>query len=142
MVSLTLEVFYLLMMFLHLQRMLPLFSACSVEMVTRWENSTSSEGSSEKDVWPEFQNLTGDVISRTAFGSNYQEGRRIFQLQGELAERLIQSIQTIFIPGYWFVTFSSTKQQQSFIHVQLRIQAFEYMKIYFIDYSSVLSLFL
>jgi len=101
-----------------------------------------SEGSSEIDVWPEFQNLTGDVISRTAFGSNYQEGRRIFQLQGELAERLIQSIQTIFIPGYWFVTFSSTKQNQSFIHVQLCIQAFEYMKIYFIDYSSVLSLFL
>ena len=101
-----------------------------------------SEGSSEIDIWPEFQNLTGDVISRTAFGSNYQEGRRIFQLQGELAERLIQSIQTIFIPGYWFVTFSATKQQQSFIHVQLRIQAFEYMKIYFIDYSSVLSLFL
>jgi len=97
------------MMFLHLQRMLPLFSACSVEMVTRWENPMSSEGSSEIDVWPEFQNLTGDVISRTAFGSNYQEGRRIFQLQGELAERLIQSIQTIFIPGYWFVTFSSTK---------------------------------
>jgi len=89
--------------------MLPVFSTCCIETVTRWENSMPSEGSSEIDIWPEFQNLTGDVISRTAFGSNYQEGRRIFQLQGELAEHLIQSIQTIFIPGYWFVTFSSTK---------------------------------
>ena len=62
-----------------------------------------SEGSFEVDVWPEFQNLTGDVISRTAFGSSYQEGMKIFQLQGELAERLVQSFQTIFIPGYWFV---------------------------------------
>jgi hypothetical protein len=62
-----------------------------------------SEGRYEIDVWPEFQNLTGDVISRTAFGSSYQEGMKIFQLQGELAERLVQSFQTIFIPGYWFV---------------------------------------
>lgn len=67
----------------------------------------SSEGVSEIDIWPEFQNLTGDVISKTAFGSSYQEGRRIFQLQAELAERLIQSFQTIFIPGYWLVLFPS-----------------------------------
>ena len=93
----------LLTMMCHSQRMLPVFSTCCVKMVTRWENLMSHEGSSEIDVWPEFQNLTGDAISRTAFGSSYQEGRRIFQLQGEQAERLIQSFQTMFIPGYWFV---------------------------------------
>ena len=59
----------------HSQRMLPVFSTCCVEMVTRWENLMSHEASSEIDVWPEFQNLTGDAISRTAFGSSYQEGR-------------------------------------------------------------------
>jgi cytochrome P450 len=87
--------------------MLPLFSACSIEMVTRWENSMSSEGSSEIDVWPEFQNLTGDAISRAAFGSSYQEGRRIFQLQEELAEYIVQPFQANIIPGYWFVLSSS-----------------------------------
>lgn len=117
---------------------MPVFSTCCIEMITRWDNSMPSEGSSEIDVWPEFQNLTGDVISRTAFGSNYQEGRRIFELQGELAERLIQSVQTIFIPGYWFVTLSSTNQQQRFIQVKLHIQAFQYMKICFINYSLAL----
>jgi cytochrome P450 len=91
--------------------MLPVFSTCSVEMITRWENSMLSEGSSEIDVWPEFQNLTGDVISRTAFGSSYQEGMKIFQLQGELAERFIQSVQTIFIPGYWFVLFPLIRRE-------------------------------
>ncbi|TVU35855.1 hypothetical protein EJB05_17762, partial [Eragrostis curvula] len=88
-----------------IKRMLPVFSSCCVEMITRWEKVMSSEGVSEIDVWPEFQNLTGDVISRTAFGSSYQDGMRIFQLQEELAERLIQSFQTIFIPGYWLVPF-------------------------------------
>ncbi|KAF0919793.1 hypothetical protein E2562_031655 [Oryza meyeriana var. granulata] len=88
-----------------IKRMLPVFSTCCTEMITRWENAMSREGISELDVWPEFQNLTGDVISKTAFGSSYQEGRRIFQLQAESAERLIQAFQIIFIPGYWFVLF-------------------------------------
>jgi len=104
--------------------MLPVFSTCCAETITKWENSMPSEGSFEVDVWPEFQNLTGDVISRTAFGSSYQEGMKIFQLQGELAERLVQSFQTIFIPGYWFVLLSS-KLLKSFIHFKLHITAFE-----------------
>ena len=108
----------------YLQRMLPVFSTCCAETITKWENSMPSEGSFEVDVWPEFQNLTGDVISRTAFGSSYQEGMKIFQLQGELAERLVQSFQTIFIPGYWLVLLSS-KLQKSFIHFKLHITAFE-----------------
>ncbi|KAL6614873.1 hypothetical protein ACP70R_037143 [Stipagrostis hirtigluma subsp. patula] len=95
-----------------IKRMLPVFSGCCVEMITRWENSLPSEGSSEIDVWPEFQNLTGDVISRTAFGSSYQEGMRIFQLQGELAERLIQSFQTIFIPGYWLLPTKNNRRMR------------------------------
>lgn len=95
-----------------IKRMLPVFSTCCIEMITTWENSMSSEGLSELDVWPEFQNLTGDVISRTAFGSNYQEGRRIFQLQEELAERLIQSFQTLFIPGYWFLPTKNNRRMR------------------------------
>ena len=85
------------------QRMLPVFATCCINVINRWEKIMSSEGSSEIDIWPEFQNLTGDVISRTAFGSSYQEGMKIFQLQGEQAECLVQSFQTTFIPGYWFV---------------------------------------
>ncbi|PAN29590.1 hypothetical protein PAHAL_5G236300 [Panicum hallii] len=95
-----------------IKRMLPVFSACCAETITRWENSMPSEGRYEIDVWPEFQNLTGDVISRTAFGSSYQEGMKIFQLQGELAERLVQSFQTIFIPGYWFLPTKNNRRMR------------------------------
>ena len=82
--------------------MMPAFSTCCTELIDRWESKVSdaSDGSYEVDIWPEFQNLTGDVISRTAFGSSFMEGRRIFQLQGEQAERLIKAFQYIYIPGF------------------------------------------
>uniref|UniRef100_A0A453ICQ2 Secologanin synthase n=4 Tax=Aegilops tauschii subsp. strangulata TaxID=200361 RepID=A0A453ICQ2_AEGTS len=88
----------------HLEKikcMLPEFSACCEELVGRWTESIgSSGGMHELDIWPELKNLAGDVISRTAFGSSYLEGMKIFQLQTEQAERLIANIRRILIPGY------------------------------------------
>ncbi|THU59436.1 hypothetical protein C4D60_Mb07t02130 [Musa balbisiana] len=93
-----------------LKRMLPAFCACCSDLMSRWENLVGSEACYELDVWPEFQSFTGDVISRTAFGSSYEEGRRIFQLQAELAELLIQSIQYLYIPGYKFLPTPKNKR--------------------------------
>jgi cytochrome P450 len=83
-----------------LKRMLPAFSACCEELVSRWSESLGSEASLELDVWPELQNLTGDVISRTAFSSSYHEGRRIFEVQAEQAELVMTNLRKIMIPGY------------------------------------------
>ena len=69
-------------------------------MISKWERLLSAEGSHELDMWPCLQTLTSDVISRTAFGSNYEEGRRIFQLQAELSELTMQAISSVYIPGW------------------------------------------
>nr|BAN19928.1 cytochrome P450 [Echinochloa phyllopogon] len=87
----------------HLEKlklMLPAFSACCEELVSRWAQSLGPDGCCELDVEPELQTLTGDVISRTAFGSSYLEGRKIFQLQAEQAERLMSIVHKFGIPGY------------------------------------------
>ncbi|XP_077228239.1 cytochrome P450 CYP72A616-like [Tasmannia lanceolata] len=86
-----------------LKRMLPAFSTSCSELISRWECLVGSQGSCELDVWPELKSLTGDVISRTAFGSNYKEARRIFQLQTEQAKLFIQASQSIYIPGFRFL---------------------------------------
>ncbi|AQK96819.1 Cytochrome P450 72A15 [Zea mays] len=97
-----------------LKRMLPAFSACCEELVNRWAaESLGSDGSCELDVWPELQNLTGDVISRTAFSSSYREGRRIFQLQAEQASLVMTNIRKIMmIPGYMYLPTANNRKMR------------------------------
>ena len=80
--------------------MVPAFQLSCSEMVNKWEKKLSLDGSCELDVWPDLENLAGDVISRTAFGSSYEEGRRIFQLQKEQARLAVQVSQSIYIAGW------------------------------------------
>ncbi|KAK4752966.1 hypothetical protein SAY87_021764 [Trapa incisa] len=85
------------------QLMIPTCYSCCYEMVMGWEKLISAEGSVELDAWPELQNLTRDVISRTAFGSSYGEGKRIFELQEEQIELAIKFFFSVYIPGWRFV---------------------------------------
>ncbi|RCV26297.1 hypothetical protein SEVIR_5G241200v4 [Setaria viridis] len=87
-----------------LKGMLPAFSAACSDLICRWENLLAdSVGTIELDVWAEFQNLSGDVLSRTVFGVSYEEGRRIFLLQAEQVVRVTQAFGTSHIPGYFLL---------------------------------------
>ncbi|GJN18317.1 hypothetical protein PR202_gb05465 [Eleusine coracana subsp. coracana] len=106
-----------------LKRMLPAFAACCTDLVQRWEGLVGDGEPYEVDVWPEMQNLTGDVISRAAFGSSYLEGRRIFQLQGEQVGLVVHAMNKMHIPGYLFMptrTNRRMKQIASEIEVLLK----------------------
>jgi 11-oxo-beta-amyrin 30-oxidase len=60
--------------------MLPAFIQSSHDMISKWKEMLTSDESCEIDVRPFIQNLTGDAISRTAFGSSYVAGSKIFDL--------------------------------------------------------------
>ncbi|KAK7324463.1 hypothetical protein VNO77_28023 [Canavalia gladiata] len=94
-----------------LKVMLPIFFQCCDDMVTKWEGMLSSNDKCEIDVWPFLQKLTRDVISKTAFGSSYEEGKKIFALLKEQSQLFIKS-QSIPIPGWWLVPTATNRRMK------------------------------
>ncbi|PON33260.1 Cytochrome P450, E-class, group I [Parasponia andersonii] len=86
-----------------LKGMIPAFTTSCSNLIDRWRNLTSLEGSYEIDVAPEFQNFASDVIARTAFGCNFEEGKKLFELQKEQAALVLEAYYSIYIPGFRFV---------------------------------------
>ncbi|KAL8246789.1 hypothetical protein R6Q59_008005 [Mikania micrantha] len=86
-----------------LKNMVPAFHLSCSEMIKKWEKMISSKGSCELDVWPYIQALTSDVISRTAFGSSYEEGIQIFELLREQSVLAMEALQSVYIPGSRFL---------------------------------------
>lgn len=65
-------------------------------MLKRWKNI----GTKEMEVFEEFRLLTSEVISRTAFGSSYEEGKQVFQKLGGLNLLAAKNLYKIRLPGF------------------------------------------
>ncbi|KAL4577850.1 hypothetical protein LXL04_013964 [Taraxacum kok-saghyz] len=102
-----------------LKNMVPAFHLSGSKMLDKWEKLVSSKGSSEVDVWPDLQALTSDVISRTAFGSNYEEGIQIFELLKEQSLLTMEALQSLYIPGFRFVP---TKRNMKMNAIDKKVQ--------------------
>ncbi|XP_073156892.1 cytochrome P450 CYP72A219-like isoform X2 [Henckelia pumila] len=96
-----------------LKLMVPAFYTSCEELLNKWETQISRRGSCEIDVWPCIQNLTGEVISRTAFGSNFEEGRKVFELLEEQKGYVMKIMQTIHIPGWRFLSTKMNKRMKA-----------------------------
>ncbi|XP_062087228.1 cytochrome P450 72A397-like isoform X1 [Humulus lupulus] len=97
-----------------LKDMVPAFYLSCSEMLKKWGQlmDGSAKECCEVDVWPYLENLTGDVISRTAFGSSYEEARSLFQLQKEQAQLVVKAMQSVYVPGWRFVPTKMNKRMK------------------------------
>ena len=74
------------------------------------------------DVHTEFQNLTADIIARTAFGSSYLEGKQVFEMQRQQQVIMNKTFTTVYIPGmrynvtYLYVVLLEFKDQHMPLH--------------------------
>ncbi|XP_047164614.1 cytochrome P450 734A1-like [Vigna umbellata] len=86
----------------NLKLLIPVMATSVVEMLEKW-SAMGEKGEVEIEVSEWFQRLTEDVITRTAFGSSYEDGKAIFRLQGQQMDLAADAFQKVFIPGYRFV---------------------------------------
>ncbi|XP_051121319.1 cytochrome P450 CYP72A219-like isoform X2 [Andrographis paniculata] len=86
-----------------LKLMVPSFYLSCAEMLSKWDEIIPNEGACELELWDYLQTLTSDVISRTAFGSSFEEGRKIFELQCEQAFLVMDMERSVYIPGSRFL---------------------------------------
>ncbi|KAI7754130.1 hypothetical protein M8C21_014874, partial [Ambrosia artemisiifolia] len=63
-----------------LKNMIPMMVASAGLMLDRWKKM--AEG--EVEMYAEFKMLTAEVISRTAFGSSYLQGKEVFKMLNEM----------------------------------------------------------
>ncbi|KAK2354236.1 11-oxo-beta-amyrin 30-oxidase [Trifolium repens] len=100
-----------------LKVMLPAFFHSCNEMISKWKGLLSSDGTCEIDVCPFLQNLSCDVISRTAFGSSYEEGTKIFELLKKQGYLLMTARHTN-IP-LWRLLPTTTKRKMEEIETEI-----------------------
>lgn len=71
------------------------------DMLDKWSAmSANGSGDVEIDVCEWFQTLTEDIITRTVFGTSYEDGKAIFCLQAQQMVLAAETFQKVFIPGY------------------------------------------
>ncbi|KAK7411222.1 hypothetical protein VNO78_02654 [Psophocarpus tetragonolobus] len=86
----------------NLKLLIPTMATSVVEMLEKWKAMAEEKGEVEIEVSECFQTLTEDVITRTAFGSSYEDGKAVFRLQAQQMVLAADAFQKAFIPGYRF----------------------------------------
>ncbi|KAI5678840.1 hypothetical protein M9H77_09790 [Catharanthus roseus] len=85
-----------------LKNMLPEMVESVESMIKKWRNHEGRE----IEVYSEFRDLSSEIISRTAFGSSYLEGKNIFQMLTQLGYLISKNIYkpSFFITRKYFKT--------------------------------------
>ncbi|KAH9611331.1 hypothetical protein KSS87_005569 [Heliosperma pusillum] len=80
--------------------MVAAFQVSCNDMIDQWEKLASTTGSYEIEILSSVHNMSADAISRAAFGSSFEEGRKVFELLREHLAIIVQVLQSVYIPGW------------------------------------------
>ncbi|KAK3127816.1 hypothetical protein QOZ80_7AG0578770 [Eleusine coracana subsp. coracana] len=88
-----------------LKNMTGTMSHCARSMISEWESQLMGTKNTQVEVelGSRFEELTADVISHTAFGSSYVEGKKVFLAQRELQYLAFSTVFNVQVPGFRFL---------------------------------------
>ncbi|KAL9267010.1 Cytochrome P450 72A397-like protein [Drosera capensis] len=108
----------------HIEKLkytLPSMQLSCESMVRKWEGMLSNEESVELDVWPFIDHMSGETISRAAFGRSYEEGVEVFGLQKEQIMHAFDQYRSKLnqIPGWRYLPTKRLRRMKV-IHMTIR----------------------
>ncbi|XP_056688822.1 cytochrome P450 72A552-like [Spinacia oleracea] len=63
-------------------------------------------------LWPYFTTLTGDGIAKAAFGSSFEDGRKIFNILTVQKNLVISLLKYSYIPGYQYMPTKGNRKMK------------------------------
>lgn len=82
------------------QGWVPGMVASVTKMLDNWEAKMGETDEFEVEIYQEFHDLAAEIMFKAALGSNFENGRRMFEIQQQQELLTYQAMHNVYIPGF------------------------------------------